>query len=711
MNVFVIPPLVSSILFILLGVFVFFKNPRSNINQAFGLMCLVTFWWQFSWFILFSFNTEKMASIMVRVGYSGIIFIPYSFYHFFIFFLKKNREKKIVPFAYLAGLFFLFFNWSSNLFIKGYYKYSWGYYPKAGILHPLYLLTLFAVAGRVTYLLYKESFDTKSSPARYNQVKYLLCAFVIYTLASFDFVVNYGVGIYPIGFIFIIISLSIMAYIIVKYHLLDIKVVFARAWIFIIVYLLVLGVPLGLTGWGKNSLQELLGVNWYWAPVFLAIILASAGPFIYTFLRRQAEEVLLHDQRHYQRTLTELSKTMGRIRDLDELVKAIAKRVVDTVKVSLVAVYLYSEDYKSYQLKECYPAAEKERFQELITPDYPLVSLLNQQKKPLLSEEVGSMDKIKLNNGLVIPCFIGDSLIAFLAIGSKVSNQMYTPDDVLAFEALSYSTALAIENSQFWKEIEERQRQARIAEMDLFSYSVAHEIDNPMSVIKGQVGLIRKTLRELGIPKDKLKNLTESLDFIDDAQDRTSTMVNAIEDYGKPVPADLVTLKLEDVVSSFFMLYKPQFKHEGVYFEKEISVNLPLMKGIKQELVQVLVNFANNSIHAVKAVPQGQQKIIRLKAELPSPDLVRISFSDNGYGIVKDKIKAVFAPFVTTKASTEGKGMGLSTVTKIIQKHHGRVWAESPGKGKGATMIVELPIAKDDSQEPSKGTTKTKRMF
>ena len=95
MNIFVIPPLVSSILFIIIGIFVFSRKPQSNINQAFGLMCFVTFWWQFCWFILFSFNTETVAKVMVRVGYTGIIFIPYSFYHFFVLFLKKNNEKRL----------------------------------------------------------------------------------------------------------------------------------------------------------------------------------------------------------------------------------------------------------------------------------------------------------------------------------------------------------------------------------------------------------------------------------------------------------------------------------------------------------------------------------------------------------------------------------------------------------------------------------------
>jgi hypothetical protein len=320
MNISAIPPLVSSILFITLGLFVFFKNPKSRTNQTFGLMCLVTFWWQFSWFILFSFNTAKLARIMVHVGYTGIIFIPYTFYHFFIVFLKKDKEKYIVFYTYLLGSIFLFFNWTSDWFIKGYYLYSWGYYPKANFLHLLYLLSLSCIAIRIPYLLYKELLEAKSSPFRCNQIKYILFAFIIYTLASFDFAVNYGLAIYPIGFVFISFSLGIMAYTIIKYRLMDITIFAIRSLIFGVVYALVLGIPFGAIIWLKPFIGR-LGYYGMLFPVILGMCLSSAGPFIYLFLQRHAEEALLRHQRRYQSALRELSKTMTRIRDLNKLMQ------------------------------------------------------------------------------------------------------------------------------------------------------------------------------------------------------------------------------------------------------------------------------------------------------------------------------------------------------------------------------------------------------
>jgi signal transduction histidine kinase len=82
-----------------------------------------------------------------------------------------------------------------------------------------------------------------------------------------------------------------------------------------------------------------------------------------------------------------------------------------------------------------------------------------------------------------------------------------------------------------------------------------------------------------------------------------------------------------------------------------------------------------------------------------------MEISDNGYGIKKEPgfIESIFVDYVTTKASTEGSGMGLSRVRKIIQMHKGRIWAESEGKEKGARFIVELPIHHGSADPVTKG--------
>ena len=106
-----------------------------------------------------------------------------------------------------------------------------------------------------------------------------------------------------------------------------------------------------------------------------------------------------------------------------------------------------------------------------------------------------------------------------------------------------------------------------------------------------------------------------------------------------------------------------------------------------------------------------KEKKVSLKVDTINRDRLRIYFSDNGYGIKKEMLEIIFTPFTTTKASTEGTGMGLYNAKKIIERHKGKIWAESEGLGKGATFIIELPIAKDINPEELKDKDKGKRVF
>jgi signal transduction histidine kinase len=126
--------------------------------------------------------------------------------------------------------------------------------------------------------------------------------------------------------------------------------------------------------------------------------------------------------------------------------------------------------------------------------------------------------------------------------------------------------------------------------------------------------------------------------------------------------------------------------------------------------MEVLANLSDNAIHAILGTEEKEKRII-LKVEIPSQDFIRIILKDNGYGITEEKIRSIFAPFVTTKASTEGRGMGLYNCRRIIERHKGKIWAESEGKSKGAAFIIELPIAHEITEEDFKEEVKGKRLF
>jgi K+-sensing histidine kinase KdpD len=684
-----------------MGTFIVTKNKKSPVNASFFLLAFSSFIWQLGNFFILMSTKQNLALFWVKFAFIGIALIPVTTYQLTVNFLKIRRKNFIIILSYLIIVILVIpLSWT-KYFFSGVYLYPWGYWYKAGILHPFFLILFATYMFIIFYKLFKVYVKEQSTLERMRE-KYILIALAIAYMGAIDYLPTYGVKIYPFGFLAAIICTIIIGYVIYKYRLMDINVVLTRASIFIIVYAFILGIPFWVgfrfLSWGL----------WIF-PVSLMAVLATAGPFIYGYLRRHAEEILLREQRRYQHALRELSKTMTRIRDLDQLLKTITSSIVDTVKVSFAAIYIREEDYKSYQLKHCSPAEEKTLFQEFISLEHSVVTMLSEQKRPLLSEEIGHQQGIRLDAGLVVPCFMEDHLIAFMVVGKKFGNHAYASDDVLVFETFSYSASLAIENCIYWHEIEDRQRQARLQEMDTYSYSLAHEIDNPMQVILGHATLLKGALSKANLTDAERKEFGESLDFILECQQRVSTMVEAIRDFGQKATGEHKPLNIEEVVESFSQLYSPQFKANSVVFQKTSQLKEPVfVLGEKPELMQVLVILANNALHAMTGL---KEKKVSLNLELAHHDWVRICFLDNGYGIKPENLKIIFKPFVTSKASTEGTGMGLHNALRIVERHKGRIWAESEGQGKGATFFIEFPLAKDVKPEDLEDKEKSRRLF
>jgi signal transduction histidine kinase/uncharacterized membrane protein len=708
---FIISMAFTGITTLFIGFFVYYRIAKNKTNITFALYS-----WSISWWSLTQIGNVYGPSLeaswfWARMEQIGVVFIPTFFVHFVLTLLRLNR-RRLLRFCYAFSLIIAILSPTTSLLSpRAERKFDVINFGEPGFLYPVLILffIVFIVYGLWKLLeAYKESTGAKK-----NQLKYLLWPSMIgYLGGAANFLLVYDINIYPLnpfGTYFVGLYTFAIAYAIVKYRLMDINVILTRATIFVIVYGFVLGVPFGLAAWGQDWLMQVFGQGWFWVPMSILLGLATFGPFIYQSLRRRAEDVILKEQRRYQHVLRELSKAMARIRDLDQLLKAITSTIMDNVRVGFAAIYIKDDEYKSYKLSSYSPQTEKSRFQEFIPLDYPLVNRLNKEKRPLMSEEIGSQDKIDLSSGIVIPCFIEDNLLAFIALGAKPNGQMYTPDDVLIFETLSYSTSLAIENSIFWKEIEDRQRQARLQEMDTYSYSLAHEIDNPMQVILGHATLLKGALSKANLTEAELKEFGESLDFILECRQRVSTMVEAIRDFGQKATGEHNPLNIEEVVESFSQLYSPQFKANSVVFQKTSQLKEPVfVLGEKPELMQVLVILANNALHAMTGL---KEKKVSLNLGLAHHDWVRISLTDNGYGIKQENLKIIFKPFVTTKASTEGTGMGLHNALRIVERHKGKIWAESEGEGKGATFFIELPIAKDVKPEDLKDKEKSRRLF
>lgn len=703
MNIFAISGLINAIGIFTLGAVVYFKNRKREINIRYTLFCFFVAFWSFCYFLWQIAQDRDPALFWVRGLMVGAIFIPVCFLHFVLLLLDIYKtKKKIVNIGYLIFFFFLVADFTPWFVSDVKPKLFFRFWPEPGPLFGFFLLIWLWYCMYPCYLLIRDY--KKFTGIKRQQIKYVLIGILIgYSSGSTNYFLWYDIPIPPYGNFIVPLFVGMMAYAVIRLRLMDITILVTRTLIFSIVYLFVLGIPLGLTGWGKCWLQGLFGQNWYWAPVILAIILASSGPFIFLFLQRRTEKILRKEQLTYQEKLRVTSSTMMLTKDLDKLLRAIVLNVVDIVRVAWAAIYLKDEKESKYIRKY-----QRAREGEIDLPkefafDSELVKRFHQNKLPLIGEEIYP---VELKVGLAVPCFLDSNMIGFLLLGDKPKGRMYDQSDVNEFTLLSNQTALAIENCQFYVRERQAEHSRKISSLDIQSASMAHEIDNPNQAILRCMEGVEIILEELEgvIPKDKMEQLKYKLSRGKYNSTRISKMLEAVREYCQVSTGEHKATSLKDLIESYHEVVKPQLKYNGVDFKYELPQGPVWLRANKIELEEVLVNLTTNSVQAILEMPKDHKREITLFAYRTGADqnTLRIDFSDTGSGIEAKLIEDIFLDFVTTKASSVSTGLGLSISRKIIERHKGKIWAESEGKNKGAAFHIELPIPTDITEEEIK---------
>ncbi|CAD6556889.1 Sensor histidine kinase RcsC [Paraburkholderia hiiakae] len=213
----ILPAFVSA-LFLGFGVYVLLTEGFTRLSAPFALMCATTFFWQGTWAFLFQTSDPDLSAALVKAGYFFILFLPTTFYHFVTEVSARRGERPLLVASYLLSVLLAVLLLLSDAVVDGYGTFFFGKYPKAGMLHPVHVAQTVLLACRSAWLLYAARRQTQAHDRR----KLLDLCFVslgLYALAATDYAVNYGLAFYPVGAVFIAISLGILAVTIVRYGL------------------------------------------------------------------------------------------------------------------------------------------------------------------------------------------------------------------------------------------------------------------------------------------------------------------------------------------------------------------------------------------------------------------------------------------------------------------------------------------------------------
>lgn len=239
MNAFVISGFINGVSAVVLGLIVYLKSPKKVENQAFGLMTFALAIWSLGYSFWQMTTDQQMALFWVRVLSIGSTFIPITFlYWIFSLFNLREEKKKILTAGYFITLFFISFIFS-DLFIKGVApQLSFPWWPQAGIIYTLYVVIGYlGIIGYGCYSLIK--IYPERDPVTQVKIKYVLLAVMVgFGGGATNFPLWYGLKIPPYGNFLVFVYPFILAYIMLRYKLMDVKIILTQFLVAIIGLLL-----------------------------------------------------------------------------------------------------------------------------------------------------------------------------------------------------------------------------------------------------------------------------------------------------------------------------------------------------------------------------------------------------------------------------------------------------------------------------------------
>ncbi|MFH2218981.1 MAG: ATP-binding protein [Pseudomonadota bacterium] len=238
---------------------------------------------------------------------------------------------------------------------------------------------------------------------------------------------------------------------------------------------------------------------------------------------------------------------------------------------------------------------------------------------------------------------------------------------------------------------------ARLAEIGEMAAGFAHEINNPLQIMKTEQALIEMIFSELKEKQqlrdsEDLTELEDSLDQIKIQINRCAKITQAILKFARQDKPSHQKVDLETIIPECTGMISKNASVHGIAIDQKISEDLPLVFGDPVQFQQVLLNLYNNAIDAIieKHGAEGGQLVI--EAGVENEQSIEISVMDNGCGINPENQEKIFSPFYTTKPVGKGTGLGLSVCFGIVESMGG-VMDVSSEQGVGTTFRIRLPVA------------------
>jgi len=244
---------------------------------------------------------------------------------------------------------------------------------------------------------------------------------------------------------------------------------------------------------------------------------------------------------------------------------------------------------------------------------------------------------------------------------------------------------------------------SKMATLGEMSAGVAHELNQPLSVIKTSASfLAKKIVRNEPISPQILRELADEMDS---QVDRASLIINHLRQFGRKTDIRKINVQLNDCISGTFTVLGRQLEIHGISVELQLDETLPPIRGDRNRLEQVFLNLIMNARDAMdekeEIVGQHVEKKLKISSHKENDEVV-VEISDTGLGMSEAVKEKIFEPFFTTKPVGKGTGLGLSISFGIVRDYDGVIEVESE-EGRGTKFTIRFPAVTEEESLESMG--------
>ncbi len=618
--------IVAGIVHLSLAIFVLFKGIKRRINQTYALYSAsIAIWAIFEAFGITAYD-RNTALFLWRINHMGVIFISIGFVHFVYCVTNiTGWKRKLIPISYIIAFIFAITNCTKLLILEVVPKFSFRYFINPGSLYGLFfsIWILWIIYGLIE--LFRAYF--KATGDKRNQLKYFCWSMLIAYIGGVpNFFPTFNIIIpilMPFGTYAIPTYAFFTVYAMFKYRLMDITLYSRRAFIFVIVTIIIMGLSFGVTSFTKENLIKRIGDDWWYIPFVVSMLFAVVGYAFSIYVIKKMDEIRLARLRDAQESLETSGRGMIEIDNIHRLAKIIPRYITKlyysklNISIEHATIFLCDEQKKAFILESSAGNKRLSKDQDLQL-GHPFNIWFNDKRKIFLDKKIvkkqdvdvlryedieylinnskaldedGSLHELfrhmkeemnRLRSVICIPSFYKGEPMGFLLLGNK-NQGTYNQEELDIFSRLATNAAAAFRGAQLTSQIKQMQMgliaSGQLAAIGRLATSAKHEVNNPLQGIYGSIQLTLSHLKEV---RNDYKLIKDRINTYKDRADGAFSNLIKNKDMIGAEKISEIKEKLQLVDRTFTIINERADDDEK--FSKNLDVNIKNIEDFQAKL-------------------------------------------------------------------------------------------------------------------------------